>query len=109
VVEVAGAETWMKKAVEEAHRQATQPVVAMVSPVAGTSDRVSPSSPAATVTAVSRPQAPALSNRKAASIPTPSVSRADMAMVDSVTMALYAAYPGVASAPPGAESLLPSI
>jgi len=35
--------------------------------------------------------------------------RADMAMVDSVTMALYAAYPGVASAPPGAESLLPSI
>jgi hypothetical protein len=109
VVEVAGAETWMKKAVEEAHRQATQPVVAMVSPVAGTSDRVSPSSPAATVTAVSGPQAAALSNRKAASIPTPSVSRADMAMVDSVTMALYAAYPGVASAPPGAESLLPSI
>lgn len=109
VLEVADAESWMNKAIEDTHHVATQSVVVIASPVAGTSDHPSASPAEAAVTAVSRPLAPALSNKKPASLPTPTILRANTAMVDSLTVALYAAYPGLTSAPQSAEYLLPSI
>ncbi|HVB80433.1 MAG TPA: hypothetical protein VNE82_10890 [Candidatus Binataceae bacterium] len=113
MLQTASADDWMNKAIEQAHRETIQPVVATASPVGGTPDRVSAAAPPSTpATAASPAQTPAAHDRQAAaSSPTAPISRADTAMVDLATNAATAAYPGMTSimtsAPSSTEFALP--
>jgi hypothetical protein len=89
VMQVAWAQDWMDKAVEEAHREATQPVVATASPVGTAADSVSPVSPEAPAATDSGAQTATPRNQEAVSGPTASISRVGttVAVVDPATLA----------------------
>jgi len=106
-MEVAWAQDWMDKAIREAHREATQPVVAAASPVGRTLDRVTATSTEAPDPAALAPQ-PAMSRDKQAAVPGPtaSVSHADTA-AGTAPLAFSAAYLGGAPLSPSTGSYRP--
>jgi hypothetical protein len=106
-MEVAWAQDWMDKAIREAHREATQPVVAAASPVGRTLDRVTATSTEAPAAAALAPQ-PAMSRDKQAAVPSPtaSVSHADTA-AGTAPLAFSAAYLGGAPLSPSTGSYRP--
>jgi hypothetical protein len=106
-MEVAWAQDWMDKAIREAHREATQPVVAAASPVGRTLDRVTATSTEAPAAAALAPQ-PAMSRDKQAAVPGPtaSVSHADTA-AGTAPLAFSEAYLGGAPLSPSTGSYRP--
>jgi hypothetical protein len=106
-MQVAWAQDWMDKAIREAHREATQPVVAAASPVGGASDSVTGTSTEVPAAAASAAQ-PATTHDKQAPVPGPtaSVSHADTA-VGAAPLAFSAAYLGGAPVSPSTGSYRP--
>jgi hypothetical protein len=107
-IPLASAEDWMNKAIEQAHRETIQPVLATASPVGATPDRLS-AAPSQAPAAATLPARTAASHDKqaAASGPTASISSADTAVADMTTGPVSATYPAVAGQAPSAEFALP--
>jgi hypothetical protein len=106
-MQVAWAQDWMEKAIQEAHREATPPVMAAASPVGRTPDRVTATS-AETPAAADSAAQPAMSRSKQVAVPGPttSASHADTA-VRTAPLAFSAAYLGGAPVSPSTASFRP--
>jgi hypothetical protein len=103
-MQVAWAQDWMDKAIREAHREASQPVVAAASPVGRTPDRVTATSIEAPVAA---PSAAQPAKQAVVPGPTASVSHADTAAVGAAPLAFSALYLGGAPVSPSAGASRP--
>jgi hypothetical protein len=103
-MQVAWAQDWMDKAIREAHREASQPVVAAASPVDWTPDRVTATSIEAPVAA---PSAAQPAKQAVVPGPTASVSHADTAAVGAAPLAFSAVYLGGAPVSPSAGASRP--